>query len=91
MKAFLIRLIRIYLGLGAAFGGLGILSYVWGWATNAGCGDFVLFVMTMVFAVFGAVVRTLFWLPSLIHWWSGGPPFLQWLMPGLFMTCGTSP
>lgn len=91
MKAFLIRLVRIYLGLGAAFGGLGILSYVWGVATNADCRDFGLFAMTMVYAVFSAVVRTVFWLPSLIHWWSVGHPFLQWFMPGLFMTCGTEP
>jgi hypothetical protein len=31
MRQFLIRLVRIYFGLGAVFGGLGILSYVWGW------------------------------------------------------------
>jgi hypothetical protein len=77
MKQFLIRLVRIYFGLGAAFGGLGILSYVWGLATQANCGDFVLFVATMAYAVFGAVVRTFLWLPSLIHWWLGGPTFLQ--------------
>ena len=91
MKQSLIRLLRIYFGLGAVFGGLGILSFVWGLATQADCGDFVLVVMTLAFAVFSAVVRTLLWLPSLIHWWLGGPAFLQWLMPGLFMTCGTSP
>jgi hypothetical protein len=92
MKPFLIRLVRVYFRLGAVFGGLGIVSYVWGLATQADCRDFVLVVMTLVYAVFGAVVRTLVWLPSLIHWWLGGPePFLQWLMPGLSMTCGTSP
>ena len=93
MKQFLIRLVRIYFRLGAVFGGLGILSYVWGLATRADCRDFVLFVMVMVYAVFGAAVRTLVWLPSLIHWWLGGPEptFLQWLLPGLSMTCGTSP
>jgi hypothetical protein len=91
MKQFLIRLVRIYFGLGAVFGGLGILSYVWGLATHTDCGFFVLSVGTMAYAVFGAVVRTLLWLPSLIHWWLGGPTFLQWFMPGLFITCGTSP
>jgi hypothetical protein len=30
MKQFLIRLVRIYFGIGAVCGGLGILSYVWG-------------------------------------------------------------
>jgi hypothetical protein len=90
MKLILIRLVRIYFCLGAVCGGLGILSYVWGLATQANCGDFVLVVGTLVYAVFGAVVRTLLWLPSLVHWWSGGPAFLQWLLPGLFMTCGTS-
>jgi hypothetical protein len=30
MKLILIRLVRIYFGFGAVFGGLGILSYVWG-------------------------------------------------------------
>ena len=94
MKQFLIRLVRIYFGLGAVFGGLGILSYVWGLATHDGdCGIFALVVVTMVFAAFGAVVRTLLWLPSLILWWLGGPDhtFLQWLLPGLLITCGTSP
>jgi hypothetical protein len=94
MKQFLMRLVRIYFGLGAAFGGLGILSYIWGLATHDGdCGIFALVVVTMVFAVFGAVVRTLLWLPSLILWWLGGPEhtFLQWLLPGLLITCGTSP
>jgi hypothetical protein len=91
MKLILIRLVRIYFGLGAVFGGLGILSYVWGLATQTDCGDFGLVVLTMAYAVFGAAVRTLLWLPSLIHWWLGGPPFLEWLLPGLFMTCGTSP
>ena len=91
MKQFLIRLVRLYFGLGAVFGGLGILSYVWGLATQADCRDFVLVVMVMVYAVFGAAVRTLVWLPSLIHWWLGGPTFLQWLLPGLVTTCGTSP
>ena len=101
MKLILIRLVRIYFGLGAVFGGLGILSYVWGLATHTGdCGIFALVVVTMVFAVFGAVVRTFLWLPSLIHWWSPSlvhwwlaspePTFLQWLLPGLFITCGTS-
>jgi cytochrome c biogenesis protein CcdA len=92
MKQFLIRLVRIYFGLGAVFGGLGILSYFWGTATHANCGDFGLVVMVTAYAVFGAVVRTVLWLPSLIHWWLAGPePFLQWLLPGLFITCGTSP
>jgi hypothetical protein len=91
MKQFLIRLVRIYFRLGAVFGGLGILSYVWGLATQANCGDFGLVVMVLVFAVFNAVVRTLFWLPSLVHWWLGGTTFLQWLLPGLVITCGTSP
>jgi hypothetical protein len=91
MRQFLIRLVRIYFGLGAVFGGLGILSYVWGVATQANCGDFVLVVGALLYAVFGAAVRTLLWLPSLIHWGLAGPePFLQWLMPGLFITCGTS-
>jgi hypothetical protein len=90
MKPFLIRLIRIYFGLGAVFGGLGIAGCVWGLATQADCRDFVLVAMVMVYAVFSAVVRTLVWLPSLLHWWlAGGAPFLQWLMPGLPMTCGT--
>jgi hypothetical protein len=92
MKQFLIRLVRLYFGLGAVFGGLEILSYVWGLATQADCGVFVFVFAALIYAVFGAAVRTLVWLPSLIHWWSGGPePFLQWLMPGLSMTCGTSP
>jgi hypothetical protein len=92
MKQFLIRLVRIYFRLGAVFGGLGILSYVWGLATQADCRDFVPDVMVMVYSVFGAVVRTFVWLPSLVHWWLGGPePFLQWLMPCLSITCGTSP
>jgi hypothetical protein len=92
MKLILIRLVRIYFGLGAVFGGFGILSYVWGVATQANCADFGLFVMTMVYAVFWAVVRTFLWLPSLVHWWLAGPEaFLQWLLPGLFITCGTSP
>jgi hypothetical protein len=69
MKPFLIRLVRIYFGLGAVFGGLGIPGYVWGLATQADCRDFVLGVMVMVYAVFEAAVRTLVWLPSLIHWW----------------------
>lgn len=89
MKQFLLRLVRIYLRLGAIFGGLGILSYAWGAATQADCRDFGLVAMTMVYSVFWAVVRTFLWLPSLIHWWSGGPAFLQWLLPGLSMTCGT--
>jgi hypothetical protein len=90
MKPFLIRLVRIYFGLGAVFGGLGIAGYVWGLATQADCRDFVLGVMVMVYAVFGAVVRTIVWLPSLLHWWlAGRESFLQWLMPGLPMTCGT--
>ena len=91
MKQFLIRLVRIYFGLGAVFSGLGILSYVWGVATQANCGDFGLVVMLMVYLVFWAVVRTFLWLPSLVHWWLGGPTFLEWLLPGLFITCGTSP
>jgi hypothetical protein len=91
MKQFLIRLVRLYFRIGAVFGGLGILSYVWGVATQADCRDFGLGVMVMVYAVIGAAVRTLVWLPSLIHWWFGGSPFLQWLMPGLFITCGTEP
>ena len=91
MKQFLIRLVRLYFRLGAVFGGLGILSYVWGLATHPDCRDFVLVVMTMVYAAFGAVVRTVLWLPSLVHWWLGGPTFLEWLLPGLSMTCGTSP
>jgi hypothetical protein len=91
MKLILIRLARLYFGLGAVFGGLGILSYVWGLATQANCGDFVLVVGTLVYAVIGAAVRTLVWLPSLIHWWLAGPAFLQWLLPGLLITCGTSP
>ena len=91
MKQFLIRLVRVYFALGAVFGGLGILSYVWGLATQADCGFFVLLASVMAYAVFTAVVRTLLWLPSLIHWWwLGGPAFLQWLLPGLFITCGTS-
>jgi len=90
MKQFLIRLVRIYFGLGAVFGGLGFLSYVWGLATHANCGFLGLVVPVMAYAVFGAVVRTLLWLPSLVHWWLGGPAFLQWLLPGLFITCGTS-
>jgi hypothetical protein len=76
MKPFLIRLIRIYLGMGAAVSGLGILSYVWGLATYPDCGSPGLVVMVMVYAVFGAVVRTFLWLPSLVHWWLGGPAFL---------------
>jgi hypothetical protein len=91
MKQFLIRLVRIYFRIGAVFGGLGILSHVWGVATQADCRDFGLGVMVMVYAVIGAAVRTLVWLPSLIHWWFGGPAFLQWLMPGLLITCGTEP
>ena len=91
MKQFLIRLVRVYFALGAVFGGLGILSYVWGLATQADCGFFVLLASVMAYAVFTAVVRTLLWLPSLIHWWwLGGSAFLQWLLPGLFITCGTS-
>jgi hypothetical protein len=91
MKQFLIRLVRIYFGLGAVFGGLGILSSVWGVATQADCRDFGLVVMVMVYSVFWAVVRILFWIPSLVHWWLGGPTFLEWLLPGLVITCGTSP
>jgi hypothetical protein len=91
MKQFLMRLVRIYFGLGAVFGGLGILSYIWGAATRADCGHFVLVVGALVYSVFWAVVRTFLWLPSLIHWCLGGTPFLQWLLPGLFITCGTSP
>jgi hypothetical protein len=101
MKQFLIRLARIYFRLGAVFGGLGILSYVWGVATQPDCRDFVLSVMLLPYAVFGAVVRTFLWLPSLIHWWlpslvhwwfaTPEPTFLQWLLPGLFITCGTEP
>jgi hypothetical protein len=91
MKQFLIRSVRIYFRLGAVFAGLGILSLVWGIATQANCGDFGLVVGVIPYAVFSAVVRTLFWLPSLIHWWLGGPTFLEWLLPGLFITCGTSP
>lgn len=93
MKQFLIWLVRIYLGLGAVFGGLGILSYVWALATYADCGVFVLVVGALLYAVFGAAVRTLVWLPSLIHWWAAGPEptFVQWLMPGLSIACGTSP
>jgi hypothetical protein len=92
LKLILIRLVRIYFRLGAVFGGLGILSFVWGLATQADCrSDFVSVVMVMVYSVFWAVVRTLLWLPSLIHWWLGGPTFLEWFLPGLFMTCGTSP
>jgi hypothetical protein len=92
MKQFLMRLVRIYFGLGAVFGGLGILSYIWGLATQPDCRDFVPVVMVMVYSVFWAVVRTFLWLPSLIHWWWTGPePFLQWLLPGIFITCGTSP
>jgi hypothetical protein len=101
MKPFLIRLVRLYFRIGAVFGGLGILSYVWGVATQADCRDFGLGVMVMVYAVFGAAVRTVVWLPSLIHWWSPSlvhwwfaspePTFLQWLLPGLSMTCGTEP
>jgi hypothetical protein len=91
MKQFLIRLARIYFGLGAVFGGLGILSIVWGVATQANCGDFGLVVMVTVYATLSAIVRTILWLPSLIHWWLGGPTFLEWLLPGLFITCGTSP
>jgi hypothetical protein len=68
MKLILIRLVRIYFRIGAVFGGLGILSYVWGLATHADCRDFVPVVMVMVYAVFGAAVRTLIWLPSLVHW-----------------------
>jgi len=100
MKPFLIRLARIYFRLGAVFGGLGILSYAWGAATQSDCRDFVLSFMLLPYAVFGAAVRTVLWLPSLIHWWSPSwvhwwfaspePTFLQWLLPGLFMTCGTS-
>jgi hypothetical protein len=91
MKLILLRLLRAYFGLGAVLGGLEILSYVWGLATDANCGFLGLVVGTLVYAVFGALVRTLLWLPSLIHWWLGGPTFLQWLLPGLFITCGTSP
>jgi len=91
MKQFLIWMVRIYFGLGAVFGGLAVLSYVCGLATRANCGFFDLVVGTLVYAVFSAVLRTLIWLPSLIHWWLGGPAFLQWLLPGLFITCGTSP
>jgi hypothetical protein len=101
MKQFLARLARIYFGLGAVLGGLGILSYVWGVATQPDCRDFVLSVMLLPYAVLGAAVRTLVWLPSLIHWWlpslvhwwfaTPEPTFLQWLLPGLFMTCGTEP
>jgi hypothetical protein len=91
MKQFLIRLVRIYFGIGAVCGGLRILSYVWGAATQADCRDFILVVGALVYAVYGAAVRTVVWLPSLIHWWLGGSTFLQWLLPGLFMTCGTSP
>jgi hypothetical protein len=92
MKQFLIRLVRIYFGLGSVFGGLGMLSYVWGVATQADCRDFGLFVGAMAYAVFGAVFRTFLWLPSLFQWWLAGPEptFLQWLMPGLSITCGTS-
>jgi hypothetical protein len=92
LKLILIRLVRVYFRLGAVFGGLGILSFVWGLATQADCrGDFVSVVMVMVYSVFWAVIRTFLWLPSLVHWWSGGPTFQEWLLPGLFMTCGTSP
>jgi hypothetical protein len=93
MKLILIRLVRIYFGLGAVFGGLGFLSYVWGVATQADCGSFGLVVMVTAYALFGAVVRTFLWLPSLIHWWGAGPEptFVQWLMPGLSIVCGTSP
>lgn len=89
MKQFLSRLVRLYLGLGAVFGGLGILSYAWGAATQAECRDVGLVAMAMIYSVFWAVVRTLLWLPSLIHWWSGGQALLQWLLPGLAITCGT--
>lgn len=92
MKQFLIRLVRIYFGLGSVFAGLEILSYALGLATHTDCGVFVLVVLTMAYAVFSAVVRTFLWLPSLIHWWLAGPEptFLQWLLPGLSITCGTS-
>ena len=91
MKLILIRFVRVYFGLGAVLGGLEFLSYVWGLATYANCGVFSLFVLALVYAVFSAAVRTLIWLPSLIHWWLAGPDFLEWLLPGLFITCGTSP
>jgi hypothetical protein len=89
MNLSLIRLVRIYFGLGAVFGGLEILSLFWGVVTHANCGDFGLVVAAMLYAVVSAVVRILFWLPSLVHWWlAGAEPFLQWLLPGLFITCG---
>ena len=93
MKLFMMRLIRTYFGFGAVAGGFGILSYVWGLVTQPNCGDFVLAVGTMAYAVFAAIVRSLLWLPSLIHWWMTGSQvsFMQWLMPGLSMACGTSP
>jgi hypothetical protein len=91
MTQFLIRLMRIYFRVGAVFAGLGILGLVWGVATRANCGDFGLVVAVIPYAVFNVVVRTLFWLPSLVHWWlAGQEPFLQWFLPGLFITCGTS-
>jgi len=91
MKQFLLRLIRIYFGIGAILAGLGFLALVWGIATQAECRDFGFVLAAIPFAVFSAGTRTLFWLPSLIHWWLAGPgPFLQWLLPSLPVTCGTS-
>ena len=91
MKLILIRLVRIYFRLGAVLAGLGILGLVWGVA-RANCADFGLVVAVMPYAVASAVFKILFWLPSLVHWWLAGPePFLQWFLPGLFLTCDASP
>jgi hypothetical protein len=97
LKAVLIRIIRIYFGIGPIFGGLLAISYIWGALTSASCfpnfvGYFIFFISTIAFGIFGLVVRTFLWLPSFVHWYIYGPEpsFLFWLMPGLFTRCGSN-
>jgi hypothetical protein len=100
MRAVLIRITRIYFGIGTVFGGLLAISYLWGTLTGASCfpgtglsgfiSYFVFFLSAIGYALFGFVVRTILWLPSLVHWYIYGPEpsFLFWLMPGLYIRCG---
>ena len=96
MKKILTPILIGYFGIGSLLSIPMSLSYVYaqwfvliemGWSVFSFTG-LIFLIMTAFFIVVYPMIRSIFWLPSLIMWFNdpSGYSFMKWLAPGFYVS-----